>query len=551
MTWKIKGKIGCHFPDRTGLNPNFDVARIVYSQDGVAANAKEIEKVYYISPAAATAIAAQTTHEARMAELAKWLVWQRYWSVQRTLVAGDKLVAIQYKPTSDIYVQTIEIFTTSSQGNNDKARVKILHESGLYIAAFNADNGPDSATEYQLIGYKRYVNNQNVLLKGGKTYYIVYQHDDESPGENTFWPAYFDGENGVYKEYNNSRDSVSTTDITNFGDYIGEINTVGQITGASTNQFFVWSGYDLTNLIKMNSLYIRNSSYHNTYGGEIGEQAAITPEIKDTVLSLDDDSLFVWIGWGDSNNHLVYNELHQRIGTTLARTKYKGIKTTIDALLDDLDKDDYAVFKGSDSQLSNNTIYKKNQNIKIDAVLDFSQSSNSFDNLVALIKASYNADGNKNIATKGTIYNRNLTGYVMTLKSGYTYDFNTNDSGYTPSELTTSKVQTGCMYYMNTGGTPAAGSVYENPGILLWNGSSFEAVAYTTYDGSYISYFDYITLVDALTVVSFGDAISHIGTADLLVENTSYSGEGVISNTLRSATIGNRKYYLKINGNEV
>lgn len=478
------------------------------------------------------------------------LIWLRD-HTQRTLVAGDKLVAIQYKPTADIYVQTIEIFTTSSQGDNDKARVKILHESGLYIAAFNADNGPDSATEYQLAGYKRYVNNQNVLLKGGKTYYIVYQHDDDSPGENAFWPAYFDGENGIYKEYNNNRDTVTTTDITSFSDYLGEINTVGGIVGASTNQFFVWSGYDLTNLIKMNRLYIRNSSYHNTYGGEIGEQYAITPEVKDAVLSLDDDSLFVWTGWGDSDNHLVYNELHQRIGTTLARTKYKGIKTTIDDLLDDLNKDDYAVFKGSDSQLSNNTIYKKTQNITVDVVLDFSQSSDSFANLIALIKASYNSNSNKNIATKGTIYNNNLTGYVMTLKSGYTYDFNTNDSGYAPSELTTSKVQIGCMYYMNTGGTPAAGSTYLNPGILLWNGSSFEAVAYATYDGSFMSYFDYITLANALTTVSFGDAISHIGSADLLIENTSYYGDGVISNTLRSATTGNRKYYLKINGNEV
>ena len=477
------------------------------------------------------------------------LVWP---AISRTLTAGDQLVAIEYKPTNDITVNSIEIYTTSNQGDNNNARVKILHESGLYIAAFNSDNGPDAAEIYQLSGYKRYVNNQSVLLKANKTYYIVYQHDDANPGENTFWPAYFQNENGNYKVYSNNRDNVTITDISSFGDYIGEISTVGRIVAASTNQFFIWSGYDLTDLIKMNRLYIRNSSYHNTYGGEIGEQAAVTPEVKDAVLSLDDNSLFIWTGWSDSNNHLVNNELHQRIGTTLARTKYKGIKTTIDDLLDDLGVGDYAVFKGSDSQLSNNTIYKKTQHINIDEVLDFSQSSDSFANLFALIKASYNAAGNKHIATKGTIYNRNLTGYVMTLKSGYSYDFNTNDSGYAPSELTTSKVQTGCMYYMNTGGTPAAGSTYLNPGILLWNGSSFEAVAYTTYDGNYINYFDYITLSDALTVVSFGDAISHIGSADLLVEKTSYYGDGVISSTLRSATLGTtRKYYLKINGNEV
>ena len=543
----VVGKIGFAL----GNSP-YDAYAIKFSRDGTQQNLENVASVYYVDDARKAVIQSFNLPEDADA-LHQYLEEHcLVWGIRRKLLAGDKLVAIEYVPSVDTTVQTIEIFTTSSQGDNNKARVKIIHESGLYIAAFNADNGPDAATEYDLTGYKRYVNNQSIVLKGGLKYYIVYQHDDANPGENTFWPAYFQNENGNYKEYSNNRDTVTTTDISSFGDYIGEINTVGGIVAAATNQFFVWSGYDLTNVIKMNRLYIRNSSYHNTYGGEFGEQAAITPEVKDAVLSLADDSLFVWKGWSDSNNHLINNEMHQRIGTTLARTKYKGIKTTIDDLLDDLGVGDYAVFKGSDSQLSNNTIYKKTQHINIDSVLDFSQSSDSFANLVALIKASYNASGNKHIATKGTIFNRNLTGYVMTLKSGYSYDFNTNDSGYAPSELTTSKVQTGCMYYMNTGGTPAAGSVYENPGILLWNGSSFEAVAYTTYDSNYINYFDYVTLADALTAVSFGDAISHIGSADLLVENTSYYGDGVISNTLRSATAyTNRKYYLKINGKEV
>lgn len=475
------------------------------------------------------------------------LVWENV----RKLLAGDKLVAIEYVPEVDTTVQTIEIFTTSNQGYSNLARVKILHESGLYIAAFNADNGPDAATVYELTGYKRYVNNQNVLLKAGKKYYIVYQHDNATPGANAYWPAYFEGEEGNYKVYDNERDDVTTTDISNFGDYIGELTAYADVAAAAVNQFFVWTGYYGSGL-QMNTLYLRNSNYHGTFAGSIGQPAELTPEMKDAVLTLEDDTLFLWNGWYDANNNLVNGDLHQRIGTTLSRANYKGIKTSIDDLLDDLDVGDYAVFKGSDSQLSNNTIYKKTQHITIDDVLDFSQSSNYFANLIALIKASYNASGNKHIATKGVIFNDNLTGYVMTLKSGYTYDFNTNDSGYAPSELTTSKVQTGCMYYMNTGGTPAAGSTYLNPGILLWNGSSFEAVAHTTYDASYKSYFDYLTLAQALTAVSFGDAISHIGEMSLLVQSTSYAGEGIISNTLRSATAyTNRKYYLKINGNEV
>ena len=141
MAWKIKGKIGCHFPDRTGLNPNFDVARIVYSQDGIEANAKEIEKVYYISPAAATAIAAQTTQEARMAELAKWLVWQKYWEeppTQRTLVMDTSgYVLIKYTPSQeDIVANTIGIFTTNNNTNgrcililNENERQELINET--------------------------------------------------------------------------------------------------------------------------------------------------------------------------------------------------------------------------------------------------------------------------------------------------------------------------------------------------------------------------------------------------------------------------------------
>ena len=252
MTWKTKGKIGCHFPDRTGVNPNFDVKRIVYSQDGVLANAKEIEKVYYISPAAATAIAAKSTHEERMAELAKWLVWQRYWEVQRTLVAGDKCVAIEYVPANNITVNSIEIFTTSSQGDNNNARVRIMHESGIYVGALNSDNGPDVATEYSLQGYKRYVNNVGVSLIGGNRYYIVYNHDDASPGQNTFWPAYFQNENGNYKEYYNITDSVIVVDISDAGrcvDVITDYDTQkARIFALDTNQSFYYRGNDVGSL---------------------------------------------------------------------------------------------------------------------------------------------------------------------------------------------------------------------------------------------------------------------------------------------------------------
>lgn len=164
------------------------------------------------------------------------------------LVAGDKLVAIEYVPTNDITVNSIEIYTTSNQGDNNNARVRIMHESGVYVGALNSDNGPDAANIYHLSGYKRYVNNTSISLIGGNRYYVVYNHDDASPGQNTYWPAYFQNENGNYKEYYNVTDSVTVVDLSDAGrcvDIITDYDTQkARIFALDTHQSFYYRGND-------------------------------------------------------------------------------------------------------------------------------------------------------------------------------------------------------------------------------------------------------------------------------------------------------------------
>lgn len=415
------------------------------------------------------------------------LIWLRD-HAQRTLVAGDKLVAIQYKPESDIYVQTIEIFTTSSQGNNDKARVKILHESGLYIAAFNADNGPDSATEYQLAGYKRYVNNQNVLLKGGKTYYIVYQHDNESPGEDTFWPAYFDGENGVYKEYHNDRDTVTTTDITTLGTYGGEASDLSTVVPLSENDYFIWVGSN--SIFEQNACYIRSSAGNGkTYKGEIGDPstyATITKTDLLTWLSLSENDSYWWHVGGYHN---------------LSR--------------------DYFYYKTATPTLS-----------QIDMATGL---SNDTQKLVALFRGIQN---NKGLVIDGPQYwygiNAPYTGLIFELKSGYNVRLSTDtqyDKSTLPSDAATNDI-----------------FLIANGAFGLWNNNGTVAVC-TNNSGTITM--TAINDVSAITNVSYIDTyMTEIGNVGNL-QKQKITGEGVISNTLRSATTGNRKYYLKINGNEV
>ena len=486
MTWKTKGKIGCHFPDRSGLNPNFDVKRIVYSQDGVLANAKEIEKVYYISPAAAEAIAAKSTHEARMAELAKWLVWQRYWEVQRTLVAGDKLIAIEYVPTNDITVQSLEIFTTSNQGDNNNARVKILHESGLYIAAFNSDNGPDSATEYSLAGYKRYVNNQSVVLKGGKKYYIVYQHDDANPGENTFWPAYFQNENGNYKEYSNNRDTVTTTDVSSLETYIGETSDLEDIFNLTENDFFIWQGDN--SYLEQNALYIRSNKGNGTnYQGNIGDPT--------TYATITKEELVTWLSF------------------TL--------------------NDSYRWNPGGYHNLTRNNYYYKNANTTSINTFDVTGNSDGY----KLASLFYGLKTGTKLITSGPSYwmgfNEPYIGTLQTLKNGYRSRIEDPNTPIDGSSLP-ADAATGDIFFIRAN---TATGIYSD-WVCVYNQS----------DNSLTTISDVPTYS---TIEYIDEYMTNIGSINDLVKQK-ISGEGNISSSLRSATLGTtRKYYLKINGNEV
>lgn len=405
------------------------------------------------------------------------------------LVAGDQLVAIEYVPSADTTVQSIEIYTTSNQGDNNKARVKILHESGLYIAAFNSDNGPDAAEIYHLSGYKRYVNNQNVSLKAGKKYYIVYQHDDADPGENTFWPAYFDGENGNYKEYSNNRDTVTTTDITNLGTYAGEVSDLSKVVPLSENDFFVWEGSN--SIFEQHACYIRSSAGNGkTYKGEIGDSS--------TYATITKTDIQTWLGLSEN--------------------------------------DSYWWHVGGYHNLTRDYFYYKKATPTISQIDMITGSNNDTQKLVALFRGIQN---NKGIVIDGPQYwygiNAPYTGLIFELKSGYTVRLSTDtqyDENTLPSDAATNDI-----------------FLIANGAFGLWNNNG--TVAVCTNNGGTIT-MTAISDVSTITNISYIDTyMTEIGNVGSL-QKQKISGDGVISNTLRSATLGTtRKYYLKINGKEV
>ena len=480
MAWKTEGKIGYLVASGDTGHHAWDAERILFQAPG-SNTQEEIEKVIFL-PTSVIAQLPNMTEQQRQDTYANWLVWRRYWEVVRTLVAGDKLVAIEYVPTNDITVNSIEIYTTSNQGDNNLARVKIIHESGLYIAAFNSDNGPDAAEIYHLSGYKRYVNNQNVLLKSGKKYYIVYQHDDSSTGENTFWPAYFQNENGNYKEYSNNRDSVTTTDISSLGAYIGETSDLADVFELTENDFFVWSG---STSIMDEALFIRsNKGNGTTYKGELG--------VDTGYIRSQDVQEFVAMSINDS-----FRLMPQNTGISSGTFMYKSSPTPT-------------------------------------STTDYGSQSTAALRLALLLMNIKNNTSTFCISGPGSWeYGMNpdgFIGYTFAMASGYSSQV----SSLTPLDTLPENPVNGGLYFLQNGLV----SGMQGDGICLYNGSW--TIIYNHTDIS--TYFVRTYITTYMTV---------IGTVSDLTKQK-ISGDGNISNSLRSATLNtNRKYYLKINGLEV
>lgn len=226
------------------------------------------------------------------------LIWQRD-HIQRTLLAGDKNVAIEYTPATNIVISGIEIFT-SQDSSHTAGRVKIIHESGLFVGSVNGDAKDGSTELYGLTGWKRYVNNASIQLYGGKKYYIVF--NDDNP-VTAYYPAYFQGETGNYKEYSNDTDNVTLTDISNYGDYIGYVDNLAAVINTSIANLFIWnSDENYNNAVLKNKCYSRANKdmtgktlYSNVTLGQ-NNSHALDDNDKAIIASMSANTVFVWIG---------------------------------------------------------------------------------------------------------------------------------------------------------------------------------------------------------------------------------------------------------------
>ena len=426
------------------------------------------------------------------------LIWLRDSTVLKVLVAGDTSVAIQYKPTADISVTDIGIFTAESITTRT-AKIKVFHESGLCVAAVDGDVKTTGETLYELVGDKRDTVINATTLYAGQTYYIIYYGGQNSDWDKKFYPAYFQNSSGkgVYKEYYNNLNAndFTITDVSensqNFKPsmFVGVFNLIETIFDLKENSWFSWySGQSQVQNMKNGDLYKRTnvgSSY--TFSGIVGNQTEYNHDLSKEdmikLIGLPYNSMFVW-----------------------CVTNIQGItNNNIYAKVEDTWNAPTVTYDGPDG--TNNT--------------------DLLPGLVALYAANQGTTGNNlALCLSGVAYQHQYkAGSTIKLVSGVRNFV----SSTTPETTLPANPQNGDVHYFAEG-------VYGNAGIYVYDGNGWFApnMYYRSpLENGSESIADWLTLVG--TTEDFLTKVGSVPDVNFLAadENTS------------------RKYYLKINGNEV
>lgn len=383
------------------------------------------------------------------------LVWPV--NAQKTLIAGTQNVAIEYDmtdATEDLVINSIEIFTDSSSSSS--AMIKILHETGVFIAAIDGDNRGSETEKYGLTGRTRSVNGLNITLYKGHKYYFVYQGSSNSD----FYPAYFKNDtDGNYKLYSNT---TTATQITVYPDVSSLKATIGH-----------------------------NENLNNT--------------LRDEILKLNTNEKFLWGGYPQQEYNptfpaMVSNGIYNIENLT---GSYAGKKTTLSGIVA-IPKDDYCLIDVNDTGFTNGAVYRKTTNIPSYTEFDFDDYSSlsSSDKLAVFV---HELNGNTLFVASTTSWQSwvNVQG-LDTLKSGYTSDIEVNNNvPVLRTTLPTNPVEK-CFYYINGN----AWTDWHATGLYVYENNTY------TYlqdgDGFKTSYLVISQIADYFTVINFSTIISFV-----------------------------------------
>ena len=251
------------------------------------------------------------------------LIWLRD-HAQRTLVAGDKCVAIEIdlvNATENLVINSLEIFTSqhSTSTTSTSARIHIYYANGIEIAQIIGD-GEDTQTEiYSLTGYPRYVNGLNITLYKGYKYYIAYNDATIS----SYYPAYFQNENGNYKEFN----SVNSQDDQCIDEYKKVLPVSGNdLTETDLQQILQLNQYDkfawIGNNITVNSQAIVRGDYLG-----IKQTTSLTANIlsETDIWGTAKDTIFIWHNKSNTNvSKRIYKKTADAVSGTIGHLNPTG-----------------------------------------------------------------------------------------------------------------------------------------------------------------------------------------------------------------------------------
>lgn len=419
------------------------------------------------------------------------LVWEKF---VKKLVAGDNAVAIQYKPTADISVTDIGIFTAESVTNRT-AKIKVFHESGLCVAAVNGDVKTTGETLYDLQGDKRDTVINATTLYAGQTYYIVYYGGQSSDSEHKFYPAYFQNSsgNGVWREYANNNDEPSVIyQSPATGEYKGVLNNQVGIIAFVENDTFTWynnGGYSpgFTDLHVYKRTSVGDGS-HYVMAGAIG-----TPGSYHTITA---------------------NDLQQFLSIPYSAEKpYEFLWGISD-------------FDG----MTNGDIWAKTSNKTTETVTMFDMSEISYnDRCQNVLYVAYSNPNDDILISNGGIDYSHSIGWKFKLKAGYTNLV----SSLVPVSEPSTPINKG-VYYLVAGEWSSGG--YRNEGIYVYDNGNWTAI------------YDYSTLSTVLDFGTIKEWMTFVGQQSQLATDI---GIALDVNFITAQDNTTRKYYLKINGNEV
>lgn len=458
--WIIDGKIGCHFPERGGLNPNFDVTEIKFTPDGTENALCNIESVYYFDQTAINAITAKSTTAEQLEEANKWRVWHRYWGYveDKSLAYDSNLTDNYFKIFESPSTMTVTAVNVLTNNNTDVGTTACIvdYETGLTVAYGTTKTIASTVTTaYGLTGYNRSIAFDNpVTLDALKQYYIAVFRPDNDKTYNIAYDTTTTAQNKNKVSIQTSASNIAGK--TYYGTATG--TTMCQIIDEimkNNNQLVYctyWPNGSHNDWFTTGHIYDRNTNLASNlwYG--------ICDGIKYRTAGVQYDNMYPGPNWDD-----------------LSQMSTSELGVADNRTVPGENSDGYSIFIRTNTQLEN----------YIDTAFTYTGDGAKVIELAAYINTYLNWSVNPDLSARSFLCNKYYQDYnsqtLGTLQENTVYT--TNNTKYTVKNLagqttepSTAAAQVGDLYLMSGNHWANVGDSWLTAALVQWNGSNWTGV---------------------------------------------------------------------------